>query len=467
VARLPERRRIQGVIRPGGPDWVQLPVEVPAGVGELTVRYGYDRPPTPPGVPGNALDIGVFDERGAGPGGAGFRGWSGGARDRFAISGSAATPGYLPGPVNPGTWQLVLGPYTVAPQGLGWWVEVTLAARPPGPAFVPDPAPARAGGRGRGWYRGDLHLHTVHSDGARTPAELAAQARAAGLDFVASTEHNTISANLGWGAHAGPGLLVLDGEEVTTRDGHWLAIGLPPGAFVDWRYRAADGVLDRVLAGLHGRGGLAVAAHPYCPLPGCAWRFGYRGLDAIEVWNGPWTPDDEAALAHWDRLLATGGAAGRFLPAVAGSDAHGHHDQVGHPHTVVLADGLERRALLRALAEGRCWLAGSAAVELGLEAAGGGRSAGIGERLELPPGEEVTVRLRVRGAAGGVARLCTGAGPVLETRLAGDRETVEWTGVPAATTWVRAEVRRPTAAAADPGAMVALTNPVFLGTPPA
>jgi hypothetical protein len=210
-----------------------------------------------------------------------------------------------------------------------------------------------------------------------------------------------------------------------------------------------------------------VAAHPYCPLPGCAWRFGYRGLDAVEVWNGPWTPDDEAALAHWDRLLATGGAAGRFLPAVAGSDAHGHHDQVGHPHTVVLADGLERRALLRALAEGRCWLAGSAAVELSLEAAGGGRSAGIGERLDLPPGEEVTVRLRVRGAAGGLARLCTGAGPVLEARLAGDRETVEWTGVPAATTWVRAEVRSPAAATADPGAMVALTNPVFLGTAPA
>jgi predicted metal-dependent phosphoesterase TrpH len=41
---------------------------------------------------------------------------------------------------------------------------------------------------------GDTHLHTVHSDGRRTPAEVAAGARAAGLDFIVSTDHNTSSA---------------------------------------------------------------------------------------------------------------------------------------------------------------------------------------------------------------------------------------------------------------------------------
>jgi hypothetical protein len=353
----------------------------------------------------------------------------------------------------------VLGPYTVAPQGLAWEVEVSLAAGPPGPAFVPDPAPARAAGRGRAWYRGDLHTHTVHSDGQRTPAELIAEARTAGLDFVASTEHNTPSASLGWGAHAGPDLLVLDGQEVTTRDGHWLALGLAPGAVVDWRYRAADGLLGSVLDGLRTRGGLAVAAHPFCPFPGCAWRFGYEGLDAVEVWNGPWTPDDEAALAVWDGLLAAGGGGGRLLPAVAGGDAHGPADRVGHPHTVVLADGLDRRSLLSALAAGRCWMAASAAVDLELEAAAAGRVAGIGGRLDVPPGQEVAVRLRVQGAAGGLARLRSGAGTVLEARLGGDDETLQWTTTADATGWVRAEVR----SAAHPEAMVALTNPVRLG----
>ena len=459
MAALPARRRFQGVIRPGGPDWVYLPVEVPRGVGELAVGYGYDRPATPPGVPGNALDIGVFDERGVD---AGFRGCSGGARDRFAISASGATPGYLPGPVNPGTWRLVLGPYTVAPQGLAWEVEVTLGPGPAGPGFVPDSAPARAAGRGRAWYRGDLHTHTVHSDGRRTLAELAADARAAGLDFIASTEHNTPSASLAWGGHAGPDLLTIDGREVTTRDGHWLALGLGPGAVVDWRYRAADGGLGRALVRLHDRGGLAVAAHPFCPFPGCGWAFGYQGLDAVEVWNGPWTPDDEAALGAWDRMLA----AGRFLPAVGGSDAHGRDDRVGLPHNVVLADGLDRRSILDGLAGGRCWLAGSAAVGLRLEATAGGRSAGIGERLAVPAGQRVAVRLEVRGAAGCLARLCQAGGPVLEAGLgAGDTGTVEWTTSAGPGAWVRAEVRRPPSAGGAPGAMVALTNPVLLGPP--
>jgi hypothetical protein len=44
-------------------------------------------------------------------------------------------------------------------------------------------------------------------------------------------------------------------------------------------------------------GGLAVAAHPLATCVACGWKFGYAGLDAVEVWNGPWTLDDEAVLA--------------------------------------------------------------------------------------------------------------------------------------------------------------------------
>jgi hypothetical protein len=64
----------------GSPDYVYAPFEVPPGVRESGVTYTYDHPPVPTGIPGNALDIGLFDERGAGPGGEGFRGWSGSAR---------------------------------------------------------------------------------------------------------------------------------------------------------------------------------------------------------------------------------------------------------------------------------------------------------------------------------------------------------------------------------------------------
>ena len=364
-------------------------------------------------------------------------------------------PGYLPGPVDPGTWQVVLGPYTVAPQGLAWEVEVSLAAGPPGPAFVPDPAPERAAGRGRAWYRGDLHTHTVHSDGRRTPAELAAEARAAGLDFVASTEHNTTSASLGWGAHAGPDLLVVDGQEVTTRDGHWLALGPAPGSFLDWRYRAADGVLDRVVAGLRAAGGLAVAAHPFCPFPGCAWRFGYEGVDAVEVWNGPWTPDDEAALAAWDRLLAARAAPAascrRWPAATPTAPPTGSATPTPSSWPTGWTGGRCCRRWPRAAAG---WPRRQRSTWSWRRPPAAGWPGSAGAWTPRPASRSPSGCGSGRGRRPGPAphRRRDGAGGP----LAGDDETVGWTTTAAATAWVRAEVRRK-------GAMVALTNPVLLG----
>lgn len=83
---------LRGTIPPGAPDFVYVPLDVPSGVRELRVSYRYDKPPTPPGTPGNALDIGLFDERGTALGGRGFRGWSGGARSEFFLRADEATP---------------------------------------------------------------------------------------------------------------------------------------------------------------------------------------------------------------------------------------------------------------------------------------------------------------------------------------------------------------------------------------
>jgi hypothetical protein len=458
-----ETRVITGRFEPGAPDWVYLPVDVPPGVREIAVSYSYDRPAPPAGVPGNALDIGIFDQRGYALGGPGFRGWSGGFRTGFAISRTEATPGYLPGPVSPGRWHVILGPYTIAPQGLAYQVTITLRYGDPGPAFVPQPAPHRATGRGRAWYRGDMHLHTVHSDGARLPEELVAAARAAKLDFVVSTEHNTSSAGGIWGRHAGPDLLIVDGEEITTRNGHFLALGLPAGAWVDWRYRATDGSFVEFARRIHRLGGLVVAAHPYCPFVGCAWKFGYERLDAVEVWNGPWTTDDEVAVATWDGLLVADARTGDWLPAVGNSDAHREPQVVGLPQTVVLSDGLDRRSVLAGVRSGRSWLAESAAVDLSFGVSGAGRTAGIGERLAVAPGAQVTVSLTVSGVPSGLVRFVTDEGQVFAQFLTPDGAgTVTWTTTPQVSAYVRAEVRR-----LDPstplGVMVAMTNPVFLG----
>ncbi|MCX4758850.1 CehA/McbA family metallohydrolase [Kitasatospora purpeofusca] len=466
---------LTGKLPTGAPDFVYLPFDVPSGVRELAVSYRYDRPTVPTGTPGNSCDIGLFDERGTELGGRGFRGWSGGFRTEFAVSRERATPGYLPGPVRPGRWNVVLGPYQIAPQGLEYRVDVTLRFGPAGGAFTPAYPPERARGRGRAWYRGDCHLHTVHSDGRREPAEVAAGARAAGLDFIVSTDHNTSSAHGVWGPLAGPDLLILPGEEVTTRNGHWLALGLRPGEFVDWRYRSRDEALPRFARQVKRQGGLVVPAHPFCPYVACQWKFGYEHADAVEVWNGPWTYDDESAVDGWDAQLAVALRDGRsWLPAIGNSDAHSAPQVIGSPHTVVLAEDLSRDDILDGLRSGRSWLAESAAVRLEFTATGNGRQAGIGEELAVPADAPVDVRLDVSGVPNGTVRFLTDEGQLHQESLPAEGAgTVVWRTTASLAAFVRAEVRHPRADgtpgrgnAMGPdlpwGPMAALTNPIVL-----
>jgi hypothetical protein len=467
----PQTRTVTGHFDVGVPDFVYLPVRVPRGVRQLDVACSYDRPATPPGTPGNALDIGIFDQRGHQLGDrAGFRGWSGGLRTSFSISNTEATPGYLPGPIRPGTWYVVLGPYTVAPAGLNWTVKITLTFGDPGPAFVPDYPRTRAKGRGRAWYRGDCHLHTVHSDGRRMPAEVAAEARTRRLDFIVSTDHNTSSSHGAWGQLAGDDLLILTGEEITTRNGHFVAVGLPPGTWIDWRYRARDGELPRFLHDIHHGGAIAVAAHPFATRLACAWKFGYADMDAVEVWNGPWTLDDEVAVQLWNGMLVQAAHGGPWLPAMGDSDAHSEPQVIGLPHNVVLADDLTRDDILEGLQAGRTWIAESADVDLTFTVivTGASASAGIGDRLEVASGELVTATLEVSGVPNAIVLFISDEGQAhAEALPTTGTGTVRWQTTPAVSAYVRAEVRHPTGdpTSVVPGAMAALTNPIFLGRP--
>src|SRR6266542_3819165 len=396
----PQTRTITGHFDVGVPDFVYLPVQVPSGVRQLDVSYGYDRPAVPP----------------------------------------------------------------VAPAGLNWTVQITLTFGEWGPAFVPDFPPTRAKGRGRAWYRGDCHLHTVYSDGRRLPAEVAAGARARKLDFIVSTDHNTSASHGAWGQLAGDDLLIVSGEEITSRNGHFVAAGLPPGTWIDWRYRAQDGELPRFLRDLHHGGAIAVAAHPFAPCLACAWKFGYAGMDAVEVWNGPWTLDDEVAVQLWNGMLVEAAHGGPWLPAMGNSDAHTQPQVIGLPHNVVLADDLTRDDVLDGLRAGRTWIAESADVDLTLSVSGGGRSAGIGERLPVASNVAATATLKVGGVPNGTVLFISDEGQThAEALPAGG--TVRWQTTPAVAAYVRAEVRHPSSdpSGVIPGPMAALTNPIFLG----
>lgn len=317
-----------------------------------------------------------------------------------------------------------------------------------------------AGRAGNGWYRGDAHVHSTYSDGELTPAQLVSQARAAGLDFIATTEHNAAAAPDAWSEVAGEDLLVILGEEATTETGHWLALGLPPGEVVDWRYRARDGVIDEHVAAVRRVGGVAVAAHPYAPFPTGAFLYPFEGFDAIEVWNGLWTSDrpwqsnNEAAVAEWGRSLAISIHNGRWRPAMGGSDTH-LSDQIGTPQIVVWAEELGAEAILAGLRAGRCWIAESATIDLVVTARAGDRTAGVGEGL-LTEGEPVVIEIEVHGVAAGTVSLHTDWGTVHRAPVSGSTGSVRWSTSAAESAFVRVEVRHPD------GSMAALTNPIVL-----
>jgi hypothetical protein len=321
--------------------WHYLPVDVPPGSHALRVELAY-------GTTGCVLDLGCL-----GP--AGFRGWSGGARQEFVITPETATPGYLPGELEPGTWQVMIGIYRLPPEGAEYQVTAEVSSTPgrlapPPPPAPPPPLPAASrpprralpAPQGRRWLAGDLHSHTVHSDGGLTVPALALLGARQGLDFLAITDHNTVSHHAELpGASARYGLTLLPGQEVTTTGGHAGALG--DIGWVDFRDPP-----DAWLAHTEQHGGLLSVNHP---IGGeLSWTLPMtRRPPLAEVWHWSWLdPRWTTPLAWW---LAWDPAA---IP-VGGSDWHRPSDiaALGTPTTWVECEADEPAAVLDGLRAGR------------------------------------------------------------------------------------------------------------------
>lgn len=326
--------------------WQYLPIEVAPGTATLRVKLEYERD-------GAVLDLGCL-----GP--SGFRGWSGGARDTFTVSVSHATPGYLPGEIEPGLWQVFIGLHQVPAGGVRYrvtaetmpaaWTPPEYIAPPvPGARPVPRELPASAGRR---WLAGDLHSHTLHSDGSLTVPEIAALAVSRGLEYLAITDHNTTSHHRELPAmSARYGITLVPGQEVTTAEGHAGILG--DTGWIDFR-RPADDWLDAAEAG----GGLMSVNHPVGgPV---SWLYEMKRRPPLaEVWHWSWLdPTFTHTLAWWH-------AWGQTAIPVGGSDWHrdGADSPLGAPTTWVEAEcgpgQAEPSAILDALREGRVAISAS------------------------------------------------------------------------------------------------------------
>ncbi|MFN2323525.1 MAG: CehA/McbA family metallohydrolase [Trueperaceae bacterium] len=366
--------------------------EVPAGTTNVNVRLRYEPVRTEGAELPQQINLTVN----------GPRGWvaevnrAAGQFEEGTNIGPHPSAGTPPTLVEPGAWSVFLNTHRVVDVTATFRIDVTFEASGDEVVLPPVPEAVVPTDKGPGWYRGDLHAHTWHSDGRWGSADLVAYMRGRGLDFTTLTDHNTVT---GLPEHfhlASDDLLTLGGSEMSTFHGHMLALGVHER--IEWRRPNGSRIpVPEIAAAIHAQGGLSVICHPrnvgdpWCC--GCRWEHDDMmpgNARAVEIWNGVWKEENREGVALWQSWLSEG----HRLVATAGSDHHGmpHHVEEarrGRPAAnVVYADGFTREAILAGLARGSSYV--SAGPTLRFEAVdANGRSYRMGEVAE--PGSTLRV----------------------------------------------------------------------------
>lgn len=458
------------VSRADYPSYVELPFTVPPGVKRLTLTYDYEHRGD-----GVTLDLGLRDPEGQ-------RGWSGSNKTGLVLSAWEATPSFRPGPIIPGEWTAILGVPHVG-EGLEAAYTVTIELDN---ELTVDDFPASAPDTGEEtWVRGDFHSHTGHSDGSciqnsiRMPCptvETINAAARANLDFIAVTDHNTLSqlGDLQAATPFAPGLVAIPGTEITTFEGHANVLGLlEPLDFRLGANRLAD--LDTLLDEVERRGALLSVNHPGLPTGercmGCGWNAetDWSRIDALEVVNGgllrEGTEEEEySGIAFWHLLLDQG----HRITAIGGSDNHdptdttGAQSPIGAPTTVVRARSNGVRDVLDGVRSGNAFLDLGGANPRTMQFDFGDGAVHMGGELTLAAGKQAQGALLGEGVGGLQMEIAsynvevTPSSAVLPRSgiISGVELTVRAEGEPG---WFRANLRDP-----ETGRIALLGNPVYV-----
>ncbi len=406
---------LEGVVRGAqNQSYIQAPFHVPAGTHRVTITFAYTAREQH-----TALDLGLLDPTG-------LRCWSGGNKSMLTVGLSDATPSCLPGAIPPGTWNVLIGVPNIR-KGVESHYTLHVFLSKTGevaqqPAVLREPLRA-----GPGWYRGDLHMHTAHSDGecpsqtgTMVPCPLFFTVDAAarrGLDFIAITDHNATSQYDAM-RELQPyfdKVLLIPGREITTFDGHVNFLGTTD--FVDFRLgTSAVPDLNTLLGNADALGALTSINHPDAPsgeiCMGCGWTprhpVDMRLLTAVEAVNGGSEKYGLSGIPFWDKQLNDGCR----LTGVGGSDNHramqplDEIGSIGSPTTVVQAAELSTPAILDGIRKGHVFidLAGTHDRMMDVTASAHNAQAHAGDALKAERGVSVHFTLRVTAAEGGTVR---------------------------------------------------------------
>jgi hypothetical protein len=318
-------------------EYLTLPFTMPPDTAAMQLSYAYARKSTAESKTEtgvftgwdwiNTIDLALIAPDGS------QAGASGSDKQAITIAETGSTPGYKAMPLAAGEWQILVGAYQVAPQG----VTVTYELE-----FIPKAVRL---------LKGDLHTHTLASDGVLTLEELGRHALRHGLDFIAVTDHNQMVSRDAMPAIEG--LTMIPGVEWSHYQGHANFLGMDQP--FDQPYCTASLAETReIFDTAQARGALITLNHPFEET--CPYVFDLDALpyDVLEVWNGPMRASNLHALALWQGLLASG----KKVPICGGSDYHRDRlfQILGGPTTCVYAQSMGISDILAGVRQGHSFI---------------------------------------------------------------------------------------------------------------
>ncbi len=413
MPRPPTQLTLEGTVRSAqNHSYVKAPFAVPAGTERVTITFDYTGKDQH-----TALDLGLLDPTE-------LRCWSGGNKSTLTVGLMDATPSCLPGAIPQGTWNVLIGVPNIRASVVSHYTIHVYFSRTG--AVAQEPAvllePLRAGPAT--WFRGDLHMHTAHSDGQcpsqtgkMVPCPLYFTVEAAarrGLDFIAITDHNA-SSQYNAMRELQPyfdKVLLIPGREITTFQGHINFLGSTD--YIDFRLDGRN--VPDVNTLLHSAarvGAITSINHPASPsgeiCMGCGWTpstpVDMRLLTGVEVMNGGEEQYGISDLPFWNKELNRGCR----LTGIGGSDNHrpmqplDQLGSIGSPTTVVYATELSTPAILEAIRAGHVFIdvAGTRDRLLELSALAGTQTVHAGDTLSAAQGESIDFEARLTAADGG------------------------------------------------------------------
>jgi hypothetical protein len=395
--------------------YIEVPFHVPDGVHRVTLTFHYTEREKR-----TTLDLGLLDP-------SGLRCWSGGNKSTLTVGLSDATPSCLPGRIPAGEWNVLIGVPNIRP-GVTSHYTIELYFTRSG-LVVAEPSVLRQPlSIGPAWYRGDLHMHTAHSDGQcpnqtgqKVPCPVFFTVDAAakrGLDFIAITDHNATS-QYDVMRELQPyfdKVLLIPGREITTFYGHMNFLGTTD--FIDFRIGSKTVPdVETLLHRAHQMGALISINHPDAPTGercmGCGWTppspVDMHLFQAVEAVNGGSEMYGLSGVPFWNKQLDLG----YRLAGIGGSDNHdaftpaSKPSSVGSPTTVVFASELSTPAILTGIRAGHVFIDLTASSDRLLEVAAkaGEEVANMGDLLQVKKGVVVTFDVHVVGAQEGKVAL--------------------------------------------------------------